>query len=185
MMEQLSDNDLILRMRNGDTGALGVLYMRYSAAVSEFAFRFIRNREEVADITHNIFCKLWDERSTLHNVYEMKGYLFSMTRNAIFNELRHRKVVCEWETEVKLTGDIHCDDTDSAISTSDLLEMINLHIEHMPDLRRRIFCMSRYENMTHAEIAEKLNVSQKTVEYHIGIALKELRKLLKVMLIFV
>lgn len=183
-MEQPSDSELIMRMRGGDTGALGMLYMRYSSAVGEFAFRFIRDRDEVDDITHNIFCKLWEERAKLHDMREVKAYLFGMTRNAIFNELRHRKVVNEWESDVLLSETETYDDADSAISTADLLEMINLHIEHMPELRRRIFCMSRYENLTHAEIADKLNVSQKTVEYHIGVALKELRKLLQVMLIF-
>lgn len=184
-MESTSDNELLMRMHAGDTGALGVIYMRYSVAVSDFAYRFIRNREEVADITHNIFCKLWEERLDLKDVRSLKNYLFSMTRNAIFNELRHQKVVNQWETDILLTEADKYTDAESSISTADILEMINLHIERMPELRRRIFCMSRYDNLSHAEIAEKLNVSQKTVEYHIGIALKELRKLLQVMLIFV
>lgn len=184
-MAQPTDKELLNRMRDGDTGALGVLYMRYSAAVSEFALRFIGSRDEVADITHNIFCKLWDERRQMNNVSQLKNYLFSMTRNAIFNELRHRKVVHEWETDIKLCETDNYVSPDAAIDTSDILEMINLHIERMPELRRRIFCMSRYENMTHAEIAAKLDVSQKTVEYHMGVALKELRKLLQVLLLFV
>lgn len=184
-MKGTSDNELLERMHAGDTGALGVIYMRYSAAVTEFAYRFIRDREEVADTTHNIFCKLWEERLAMNDVRSLKNYLFSMTRNAIFNELRHQKVVNQWETDAMLTEAERYTEAESSISTSDLLEMINLHIERMPELRRRIFCMSRYDNLSHAEIAGKLNVSQKTVEYHIGIALKELRKLLQVMLIFV
>lgn len=184
-MESTTDNELLKRIHAGDTGALGMIYMRYSSAVSDFAFRFIRDREEVADITHNIFCKLWEERRQLTDVRSLKNYLFSMTRNAIFNQLRHQRVVNQWETDAMLTESEKYTDEESSISTADMLEMINLHIERMPELRRRIFCMSRYDNLSHAEIAEKLNVSQKTVEYHIGIALKELRKLLQVMLIFV
>ena len=183
-MNSITDQELLRRMHAGDTGALGVIYMRYSAAVSDFAYHFIRNDEDVADITHNIFCRLWEERHNIEDIRSLKGYLFSMTRNAIFNELRHRRVVAQWENESSLTDIDKYTDAESAVSTSDLLEMINLHIERMPELRRRIFCMSRYDNLSHAEIAEKLNVSRKTVEYHIGVALKELRKLMQVMLLF-
>ncbi len=61
-MNDVSDNELIGRMREGDTGALGILYMRYAPSVSNFAYRFINIKEDVDDITHNIFCSLWDNR---------------------------------------------------------------------------------------------------------------------------
>ena len=173
----ITDHELLMRMRAGDTGALGAIYMRYSAAVREFAFRFIRNNDDVADIAHNVFCRLWDERMVVSAVHSLRNYLFSMTRNAILNELRHRKVVTEWEQDNKINEVENFDDVENIVSTSDLVEMIKIHIERMPELRRHIFVMSRYDKLSHAEIATRLNVSQKTVEYHIGVALKELRNI--------
>ncbi|MDE7407164.1 MAG: RNA polymerase sigma-70 factor [Muribaculaceae bacterium] len=182
---ELTDEQLLDRMRAGDTGALGVLYMRYSARVREFALRFSGDEKEAEDITHNVFCHLWERRDALKGVDSLKAYLFKMTRNDIFSLFRHRKVEREYQTGCD--ADVHrleCDEF-SRITTAELLEMVNLAIERMPELRRRIFMMSRYDNMTYAEIATTLDISAKTVQYHIGQALAELRKLINVMLLFV
>ena len=107
-----------------------------------------------------------------------------MTRNAIFKVFRHRKVVEEWESEAKRDSVWDIYDGESKVTTDDLLEMIDLKIANMPEMQRKIFCMSRYENMTYNEIADKLGVSPKTVQRYIGLALADLRKLMQVMLVF-
>lgn len=183
-MSEVSDNELIERMRGGDTGALGILYMRYAPSVSNFAYRFIRVREDVDDITHNIFCSLWENRESLKDIESLKAYLFQMTRNAIFKEFRHQQVVSEYESEVGNDGNENFYDGEKVVTTSDLLEMIDLMISNMPEPQRVAFRMSRYEHKTYAEIAEHLGVSQKTVQYYISQALAELRRLTEAMLIF-
>lgn len=183
-MSEVSDNELIERMRGGDTGALGILYMRYAPSVSNFAYRFIRVREDVDDITHNIFCSLWENRESLKDIESLKAYLFQMTRNAIFKEFRHQQVVSEYESEVGNDKNENYYDGEKVVTTSDLLEMIDLMISNMPEPQRLAFRMSRYEHKTYAEIAEHLGVSQKTVQYYISQALAELRRLTEAMLIF-
>lgn len=183
-MSEVSDNELIERMRGGDTGALGILYMRYAPSVSNFAYRFIRVREDVDDITHNIFCSLWENRESLKDIESLKAYLFQMTRNAIFKEFRHQQVVSEYESEVGNDKNENYYDGEKVVTTSDLLEMIDLMISNMPEAQRVAFRMSRYEHKTYAEIAEHLGVSQKTVQYYISQALAELRRLTEAMLIF-
>lgn len=171
-------------MRGGDTGALGILYMRYAPSVSNFAYRFIRVREDVDDITHNIFCSLWENRESLKDIESLKAYLFQMTRNAIFKVFRHQQVVSEYESEVGNDKNENYYDGEKVVTTSDLLEMIDLMISNMPEPQRLAFRMSRYEHKTYAEIAEHLGVSQKTVQYYISQALAELRRLTEAMLIF-
>lgn len=183
-MSEVSDNELIERMRGGDTGALGILYMRYAPSVSNFAYRFIRVREDVDDITLNIFCSLWENRESLKDIESLKAYLFQMTRNAIFKEFRHQQVVSEYESEVGNDKNENYYDGEKVVTTSDLLEMIDLMISNMPEPQRVAFRMSRYEHKTYAEIAEHLGVSQKTVQYYISQALAELRRLTEAMLIF-
>lgn len=183
-MSEVSDNELIERMRGGDTGALGILYMRYAPSVSNFAYRFIRVREDVDDITHNIFCSLWEKRESLKDIESLKAYLFQMTRNAIFKEFRHQQVVSEYESEVGNDKNENYYDGEKVVTTSDLLEMIDLMISNMPEPQRVAFRMSRYEHKTYAEIAEHLGISQKTVQYYISQALAELRRLTEAMLIF-
>jgi len=183
-MEEFTDNELLTRMRDGDTGALGVIYIRYASSVSDFAMRFIYVREDVDDITHNIFCKLWENRDKLTDVESLKAYLFMMTRNAIFKVFRHKQVVNEYEADAVRNPETEISDGENVVTTADLMEMIDLKISKMPDLQRKIFCMSRYDNMTYGEIAKSLNISPKTVQKYIGLALAELRKLVEVMLFF-
>lgn len=183
-MEEASDRELLERMRAGDTGALGILYMRYAPSVSDFAYRFIRVKEDIDDITHNIFCSLWENRESLHDVDSLKAYLFSMTRNAIFKAFRHRRIVTDYENSVREENGEGFSDGERVVTTADLLEMIDLLVARMPEPQRTAFRMSRYENMTYAEIAEKMGISPKTVQYYISQALAELRKAAEVMLVF-
>ncbi len=181
---ELTDQELIQRMQRGDTGALGVLYVRYAGKVSDFAMRFIHDKEEVEDVTHNIFYSLWENRAKLEDVNSLKAYLFMMTRNAIFAVFRHRNIVLEWEAESRVDAVKGFSDGEKIVTTADLLEMIELKISDMPELQQIIFRMSRYDHMTYNEIAEKLGISPKSVQRYIGLALAELRKLVETMLIF-
>lgn len=180
----LTDRELLHRMQLGDTGALGVLYVRYAGKVADFASKFIRDSVEVEDITHNIFLSLWENREKMQDVDSLKAYLFMMTRNAIFMVFRHRKIATEWETDTKADKEKEISDGEKIVTTADLLEMIELLISNMPELQQKIFRMSRYDHKTYNEIAEELGMSPKTVQRYIGLALAELRRLVEAMLIF-
>lgn len=179
-----TDRELLRRMQSGDTGALGVLYVRYASKVSDFAMRFIHDKAEVDDITHNIFYSLWENRAKLDDVESLKAYLFMMTRNAIFMVFRHRKIAEEWAADALCDKEKEFSDGEKIVTTADLLEMIDLMISNMPELQQKIFRMSRYDHLTYNEIAERLNMSPKSVQRYIGLALAELRKLIEAMLIF-
>ena len=164
------DEHIILKkLRDRDSEALDILYLRYASKVRDFAFRLLKDRTDAEDVTHDIFLKIWEQRRGLGAVLSFRGYLFRMTRNAIFNAYKHRQVESKYES----------------VTTDDLLEMIDLAVRNMPEQRRRVFCMSRYENMSYNDIAEALNISPKTVQYHISGALAELRKLLSAMAFFI
>jgi len=70
-------------------------------------------------------------------------------------------------------------------NTEDLLEMIELAIENLPEQCRRVFKMSRYEHLSYNEIAERLGISPHTVQFHISEALSRLRKLMPALLFFI
>lgn len=183
-MEQ-NDKEILSRIKMGDNGALGVLYMEYAPKVRDFAFRFVQNREEADDITHDVFFKIWELRKSLSEITSIKAYLFRMTKNAILNNFRQKLIHDKYFDDVRKHSTEESDETDSSVTTADLIEMIQLAIDHMPEQRRRVFCMSRYENMSYEQIAEKLNISPKTVQYHISVALAELRKVIHVISFFI
>ena len=161
----ISDSRLLNLMQRGDTDALGVLYVRYSAQVRNFAMGFLQNEGDADDVTHDVFVNLWQQRDEISDIESLKAYLFTMTRNAIFSIFRHRRIA---ETS---------SETEEKITTTDLLELVQLTIDSMPEQRRRIFTMSRFDHLTYDEIAGALGISRKTVEYHMSQALARLRKI--------
>lgn len=187
MQEELiepTDEQLLGRVRGGDSGALGLLYVRYSPQVYELALHFSGNEEEAEDISHNVFCRFWERHDQIADISSLKAYLFKMTRNEILTLFRHRQVERNYLRQKIEQDPSPVSDDNVRITAIELLQMINLAIDRMPDLRRRIFMMSRYDEMTYAEIAESLDISPRTVQYHIGKALAELRNLFHVMLLF-
>lgn len=180
-----TDEQLLERMHGGDSGALGLLYVRYSPHVYELALHFSGNTEEAEDISHNVFCRFWERHGQIADISSLKAYLFKMTRNEILTLFRHRQVERNYMRQQQIEMDPSpVSDDNARITAAELLEMVNLAIERMPELRRRIFMMSRYDELTYAEIAERLDISPRTVQYHIGKALVDLRKLLQVMVLF-
>ena len=182
-----SEEYIILRkLQNGDSGALDILYLRYASKVRDFALRLLKDQTDAEDITHDIFLRIWDHRRNLEDVYSFKGYLFRMTRNAIFNVMKRRQMQYKYlkTTESRIEERAKVEPSD-AVSTDELLEMIDLAVRNMPEQRRKVFYMSRHENMSYDEIAKTLNISPRTVQYHISNALAELRKLLSSLMFFV
>lgn len=176
---------ILKKLREGDSEALDILYLRYASKVRDFAYRLLGDRSGAEDIAHDIFLKVWEQRKNMDNVLSFKGYLFRMTRNAIFNVYKHRQVEYKYLTESGAAQTVNGPGTDDRVSTEDLLALIELTVGNMPEQRRRVFCMSRYENMSYNDIAEALNISPKTVQYHISGALAELRKLLSAIAFFI
>ncbi len=76
------------------------------------------------------------------------------------------------------------DDLSAKVATEDLMMIINMAVEQMPRQRQQIFRLSRYEGLSHQEIAQQLGISPKTVEYHIGRALAELKKIIGLIAFF-
>ena len=139
------DEHIILKkLRDGDSEALDILYLRYASKVRDFAFRQLKDRTDAEDVTHDIFLKIWEQRRGLGAVLSFRGYLFRMTRNAIFNAYKHRQVESKYQAETGAAESPAAPQADESVSTDDLLEMIDLAVRNMPEQRRRVFCMSRY-----------------------------------------
>ena len=160
-----------------DRSAFDALYLKYAAKTEEFLYRMLKDHSEAEDITQDIFLKIWRNRTSIGAVDAFGPYLFRMARNPVNrsvreNYARRASLLPEYELP------------DSAIDSRDLLLLIRMVVEKMPEQRRRIFRMSREEGLSNDQIAEQLSISRRTVENQISRALAELRKLVKLILFF-
>lgn len=182
--KELSDEQLLQELARGQCKAFDELYMRYAPHVEAFAFCLLKNRSEAEDVAHDIFLKIWENRDSIQHVRSLRSYLFTMTRNAVFDRFERRHVRLRYERSYPSVGELVSEDLGSRIASEDLLLIIEMAVEQMPEQRRRVFRMSRYEKRSYQEIAQELGISTKTVEYHIRTALAELKKILGIIAFF-
>jgi RNA polymerase sigma-70 factor (ECF subfamily) len=157
------------------------VFMHYFPKVKNFAWKLLKSENDAEDIAQEIFLKLWEKPSLwIDDFSSLDSYLYKMTKNKVIDLIRQRyyKPGCAIDTlyDVDLPETVQADSILSDIYYKEMLLILRLSLDRMPTKRRRIFEMSRYAGMSNQQIAEKLNLSVRTVEHHIYLALSELKK---------
>ena len=134
-------------------------------------------------------CKLWMQPELwLDNDKELDNYIFIMTRNIVLNIFKHQQVEQEYQTEViEKTFLYELTEKEKILNSvyyKEMLLIIQLTLEKMPKRRRLIFELSRFRGLSHKEIADKLDVSIRTIEHQVYLALIELKKVLLFFIFF-
>lgn len=180
------DRTLARELSKGSKEAFEVIYMRYSFLVERFVNSLVKDSAVTDDITQNIFMNLWKRRKNLSKEHiSFRSYLFTMSRNAVYDWFRGSDSSENVPLDAIDLNGVPSSDISKVVDEKDLLTLINIAISNMPSKRKEIFTMSRVKGMKNAEIAELLNVSVKTVEYHIQRALADLRKLSFIIFLFI
>lgn len=176
----MAEIELKERIAAGDLDAFRVLFETYFPKVREFIAAFIKDDKSAEDLSQDIFLKIWNLRENLPEVRNVSPWIYRMARNASLNYIRSRKKISVLdETAVPgVTG------TEEIYIEREKELIIKTFVDTMPDQRRRIFNMSRYQGIPNEKIAEILHISKKTVENHLTLALKDIRNLLSAFIIF-
>lgn len=153
-------------------------YEENISALIIFARRFVSD-EMAEDITQDLFLEIWDKYLS-EDKLPSRSYLFSAIRNKCLNVLTREQVKRNYvetvELEVKLLGLDYYSSHDKLLIDKESRQYIYDQIEKLPKKCRETFKMSYLEEMKNAEIAEKLNISIRTVEHHLYLGLKTLRE---------
>jgi RNA polymerase sigma-70 factor (ECF subfamily) len=166
-------------LSEGDITQFEMLFRTYYQPLCHYAYTFLQDREDAEEIVQSTFLLVWERRETLSIRTSVKPYLYAMVRNACLNVLKHNKVKERHAGEEIATADTSHDAVMHAITSNELEHRIRLALEALPDQCRIVFKLSRFEELRYSEIAEQLNISIKTVENHMGKALRIMREQLK------
>jgi RNA polymerase sigma-70 factor (ECF subfamily) len=177
-----NEKDILSKIATNDETAFKQVFEYYYPKVKTFLEQFISDADEAMDLAQNIFIKIWLQRSNLTEIRSFGAFLYTMTRNAAIDYGRTHKIKIPL-TEVELKGKDDYE-TESEFYAKEVEAQVAHMIRKMPQKRRRVFIMSRLEGRSYTEIAYMMNISKKTVENHINLALKELRKITKAISIF-
>lgn len=153
------------------------LYNQYSGRIYGFAMQLSGGdtylSEEILQIT---FLRLWEHFDELKDQTKALNYMFQTARNTFLNYCEHETVRFIY-TDYILARQQEADNYEAEQQDARFLEeYLKEIVAKMPPVRRKVFVMSRYKHMTNKEIAKELGISEKTVEVHITLALRELRE---------
>ncbi len=164
-----------------------VLFRNLYPPLCGFANRILSNLSEAEELVQDVFVNLWLNQSRIHIQTSLKAYLYQMVHNAAINRLEHlrtqknqvNKVASEQEwREIQMSysvNDSFLDILESRETEAGILKVL----DQLPDKCREIFLLSRYRNLTNAEISKKLGLAPATVRVQLFRALNHLRRVLQ------
>lgn len=175
-MNYNSDDIVLLKLiKEGDQIAFKHLFYLYADSLERFILCYINERDKAQEIVLDIFTYIWEKREQFEIRLTLKAYLFQSAKNKAFTHLRDRKVPLylddvDWSSKIQ--------EYNSELEIEELSKLIESAVGLLPEKCRIIFEKSRKEQLTNKEIASKLNISEKTVEGQITIALRKIRNFL-------
>jgi RNA polymerase sigma-70 factor (ECF subfamily) len=157
-----------------DTKTFETVFKQNFVSVTAYCNKYVRDTEDAKDLAHRAFMKVWEKREEIPEGSNIKALTFRIAHNLSINYIRDHKKFCD-EEELQ-TVESENSDADNDIKAAELEAAVIDTINHMPEKSKKVFLMSRYEQLSYNDIAGQLGVSIKTVEAHISAALKLLRK---------
>ncbi len=152
------------------------IFRTHYSELCSYAFNFMKDIDDAEEVVQSIFVKLWENKNNLHIKTSIKSYLYSSIRNRCLNSIKHIEVRERYKEFNKQEIELEQNLQDNESEKTEMEQKVRTIIDNMPEKRRRVFILSRYNRLKYKEIAEELSISIKTVENHMGKAMKTLRK---------
>jgi RNA polymerase sigma-70 factor (ECF subfamily) len=169
------------QLASGDAKAFRQFFMEYYPKVKAFIACFVKSEAIAEDLSQDVFEHVWRHKDFLTNLKSLNAYMFRMAKNFSINYLNHKTIEENQCASYVSVGEYSIEEK---LYVKELELLIQLTVERMPKRRRLIFEMSRIKNLKNAEIAEKLNISKRTVETHLNLAMKQIKEVTALSFLF-
>ena len=177
------DEELVDLLRQHDEVAFSILYERYWILLFRHANHMLKDESLAQDVLQEVFISLWSNASFLKPQTNLTAYLYKATRNRVLNILAQDKLRDEHLQHFLLFMEQKVIIPDEKLREKELMSILETELKDLPDKMREVFELSRIEQLSHQEIAEKLNITKHTVKSQINNVLKRLRNRLKILLL--
>ncbi|EOR95757.1 RNA polymerase ECF-type sigma factor [Arcticibacter svalbardensis MN12-7] len=177
-LENLPDHLLLEHCRAGTEAAFNVLFRRYFNKLYQFSLKFLKDEVIAESLVLDLLLQLWQKSDQLDNSIEIAPYLFTAMKNKVLNHVRKNYLKTLPLDDVEN----HCltaISADGELEARELASVYQSMVKKLSPQRRKVFQMSREQDMTHKEIAAELQLSVNTVENHISASIRFLRQNLK------
>lgn len=171
---------LVNDISEGDVHAFECAYSNYHAYIYCFALKFIKSEEIAKEVVHDVFLKVWENRSTLNSELSFKGYLLTICKNQVLNLLKKAARETAFKSLLLNANYASHEETEVSVHYADYYEFALRAIALLPPQRRIVFQMCKLEGRTYEEVAERLGISKGTVRDHLFKATRQVKKYLTV-----
>ena len=169
---KLSDYQFLSLIKQGNQMAFNYFYDKYWKGLFAYAYNILNEKELAEDVLHEVFTRIWINKETIE-ISNLQNYLFVSVRNksiSLLNKARFTELDESIINNLSLSPEV-----ESNLDYQDLKTTIEDAAMNLPERCRDIFFMSRYQNYSNAEIASHFDISHRTVENQLSIALKHIR----------
>jgi RNA polymerase sigma-70 factor (ECF subfamily) len=178
-MSIVDEKHLLESLQKGDKKSFSYLFSKYYKDLVHFAFTFTRSSEVAEEIVQDVFVKFWENRHFIHISISVKSYLLKATQNKCLDWLKHQKIKEHYKEIAPYITLLSENNTDQYLLLSELQTNLDKALSTLPGEVAEAFRLSRFADLKYTEIAEKQNVSVRTVEVRISRAIRLLREALK------
>lgn len=169
------DIELLKKLREGDQLAFAQIYNLYRSKIYLYACNLCKSAETAEEVVQEVFIRIWQKKEQINPELNFDAYIRKITLNHVLNHLKKIARDKVLQEEVLNYMDAIRHSTDDSLLEKELLKTYDEAIALLPAQKKLIYQMSRNEEMTHEQIAERLNISKNTVKNHMVVATKFIR----------
>ena len=172
---EFQDEQIALRLSKRDEAAFEQVFKTHYKNLHAYAFTILKDEDEAEEMVQQVFFKLWERSEHLSFSGPIAAYLYRAVHNESLNFIKHQKVKAGHQLHVAYSMKNKSEQASPKMIRKELENKFREALNELPEQCRTVFQLSRFEDMKYKEIADKLDISIKTVENHMGKALKLLR----------
>ncbi len=169
------ETEIVNGIKRGDQKVFEQVFKQYYSALCRYAHSLTQETNSAEELVQQVFVGIWEIRTTLFITSSLKSYLYRAVHNKFLNNVKHEKVKSNYENYALQNYPTSKNSVTEKVYVNELQKKLDQSISQLPEQCRLVFTLNRYENLKYREIADALQISIKTVEAHMGKAMKILR----------
>lgn len=173
-----SDDFLVQQLTRSDEKAFEEIYQRYWYKLYRFAYQQTGSKEDAEHLVHDVFVSIWKRREALQ-IKDLSVYLIASVKHLTTNLIKSQITMRKYQEYLIFKEIEQNRQIEDVLYFDDLAEAVEQALKKLPEKTAEIFRLSRFEHRSNQEIASKLHLSEKAVEYHITKSLQFLKQHLK------
>jgi len=166
---------LLKGLKRSDHECFQNLFAKYSQPLYRFSLSYLKSTQAAEDVVQEVFLKIWRKRKEIDTTKSFQSYLFTIALNVIRKQFNKLSASNQLKHDLLISFAENKDTFEEKDDFSEMVNKLEELIQQMPERRRKIFRMKKLEGKSQKEIAEKFDITPKTVEYHITEAMKFLK----------